>query len=156
MRQRLVMWGLCAGAIVGTTSANARASSDDGYVVVALVAAFDVASLPADIYMAAKGEKPWKGWAMAEAVGGGVQAGAGAIGLSFCGADPKCRRDVGFPLLIGFTAWTTAMSIHGLWALQPGNHTTAFEPRKPSPFAVVPMVGDARTTPAGIGFVGSF
>ncbi len=155
MKHRWMM-GLCAAAIVGTASSNARAGSDDGYVVVALVAAFDVMSLPADIYMAAKGEKVPKGWAMAEAVGGGVQAGAGAIGLTFCGSDPKCRKDVGFPLLIGFTAWTTAMMVHGLWGLQSGNHTTAFDRPKSSPFTVVPMVGDGRSTPAGIGFVGSF
>jgi hypothetical protein len=156
MRRFLPLAGLAAGALVLTSTSNARADSGDGYLLVAAIALFDVASIPADIYMAAKGEKVPRTYAMAEAIGGGVQAVLGGVGIGVCSRDPKCRDDAGLPVLIGFTAWTTAMTVHGLWALgSPSRMTSAAAP-KPSPFTIVPMVGDARTTPAGVALVGTF
>ncbi len=151
------MAGLAAAGLVMTSSTPARASSDgEAYAIVIGVAIFDVVSLPADIYMAATGTKVPRDYAWAEAIGGGAQALAGGIGLTYCATDRDCKRDAGFPVLIGFTAWTAVMSFHGIYSLTTHDRTSASGGPKASPFSVVPMIGDGRTTPAGIGFTGTF
>ncbi len=156
-RLLLSIAGLAAAGLVMTSTPPARASSDgEAYAIVIGVAIFDVVSLPADIYMAATGTKVPRDYAWAEAIGGGAQALAGGIGLTYCAMDRECKRDAGFPLLIGFTAWTTVMSLHGIYSLTAHDRSTASLPPKASPFNVVPMIGDGRTTPAGIGITGTF
>ncbi len=157
MRRLLPLTGLAAAALVLTASSSARASSDgEAYLLVAAVAIFDVASLPADIYMHAKGEKIPHDYAMTEAIAGGIQGLAGGIGLVYCAGDRSCRKDPGFPALIGFTAWTTVMSLHGVFSLATEQRGHAsLGPRAPA-FSIVPMVGDGRTTPAGLGITGTF
>src|SRR5262245_17579182 len=148
--------GLVAGALSLTTTSPAKAASNDGAEVIALIALFDAISLPADIYMAVKHERVPKEWAYAEMIGGGLQMTAGGIGIGYCVDDAKCKNGAGLPALIGFTAWTTAMMFHGVFSITSQSRGIAAITQKPAPFSLVPIVGDGRTTPAGVGLVGRF
>ena len=149
------------GASLAVLSAAPSARASDSEAELALVAVavgiFDVASLPTDIYWAVKGEKVDPAWAIAEMGLGGAQALAGGIGMGVCGADPKCFHGAGFPALAAFTAWTSAMVLHGAFTYS----SSPPPPKGPvlqraASISFAPMIGDGRTTPAGIGFVGTF
>lgn len=150
---------------VVTSSSPAHAGGDgEAFVYLVAIALFDVISLPGDLIMAATDTPLPKNWAEGEAIAGGLQAIGGSIGLTYCALNTKCKQSAGLPVLIGFTAWTSVMTAHGIYAWS--NRRTMIEARndkpsvasaaKPSPFALVPIIGDGRTTPAGVGFVGRF
>ncbi|MFO0590661.1 MAG: hypothetical protein U0441_24170 [Polyangiaceae bacterium] len=158
------------GASLAVLSAAPSARASDGeaelYLLAVGVALFDAASLPVDIHWAIKGEKIDRAWSIAEMGLGGAQALAGGIGLGVCGGDPKCFHSAAFPALAVFTAWTSAMVLHG--AITFPNSVSSPDPNAPSApkkgpvlqraasISFAPMIGDGRTTPAGIGFVGTF
>jgi hypothetical protein len=146
-----------AAATILTSSAPAKAGGDgEALLYIALIAVFDVISLPGDAIMAASNTPLPKGWAEMEAIGGGLQAVGGGIGLTYCAFDDKCKRSAGLPFLIGFTAWTSVMTTHGIYSMANRHRMIEARADKPSPFSIVPMIGDGRTTPAGVGFVGRF
>lgn len=147
--------GLAAAAMILTSSSPAHASGD-GAIVLVEIALFDVISLPADIYMAANHEKVPSGWAFGEAIGGGLQMTGGAIGVGYCLNNIKCRNGWEMPALGVFTAWTTAMTVHGIVSLATTPRSSYAAALKPPPFSIVPMVGDGRSTPAGVGVTGTF
>ena len=158
MPRFLPLASLAAASLVITSTSNARASGDgEAVAVLVAVAAFDVMAIPYDIVMAAKGTRVDKFYARAEALLGGLQAIGGAIGTGICAQSIKCRGSAALPVLVGFTAWTTAMGLHGALSLDaPSPRSTTPAVAKPSAFSVVPIVGDGRRTTAGVGFVGAF
>jgi hypothetical protein len=157
MLRFLPLAALAAASLVVTTTSPARASDGEAVVVLVAVAAFDVMALPYDIVMAAKGTRVDKYYARMEALLGGLQAVGGGIGMAVCAGDTKCKSSPILPVLVGFTAWTTAMGLHGALSLDaPASRPTAPAATKPSSFSFVPIVGDGRKTTAGVGVVGRF
>jgi hypothetical protein len=114
-------------------------------------------------------------YARIELIAGSVQSGVGGLGIGLCATDRECKNGAGLPFLIGFTAWTAAMAIHGSVALFGPNRHRAPErmkllsttrgfgyresltaPPKGQSISLAPIIGDGRSAPAGVGIVGTF
>ena len=148
---------VAAGAMVLSSSSPAHAGgSGDGIVALVYIVGFDIISLPGDIYYAAENKPVPNDWAMGEAIAGGLQMTAGAIGLGYCVTNLKCRSGAGLPALGVFTGWTTTMMIHGIYELSSGHDKGFARATKGPQLSIAPMIGDARTTPASVELVGSF
>lgn len=166
---------LAAGSFVLTQASPARASGDGELLAVAVaLAIYDAAAIPADLYMAAKGQRPSADYALSEAALGGLQALGGAIGLGACEMSKGCRTSVAIPLLAVFTAWTTAMTLHGAFTYTPkaanntkpstdpnaGTAPTKAPQHVAAPvqarMSLTPIFSTGRGTTAGMGFVAVF
>jgi len=156
MRRFLPVASLAIASLILTSTTPARASSDDGVLVLVAVAAFDLISLPYDFVMAVQGKPVDKGYATVEGWAGGIQAVGGAIGLGVCSGSQKCRSGAGLPALGVFTAWTSVMAIHGALSYDSGQSSHAARPPTALRVKVAPLAGDGRRSPAGIGVVGTF
>ncbi len=121
-------WSSAARA--GSTSTN----EDELVLLVGALAIFDLAALPIDIYYATKPDGVPTDYAKVETALGALQASGGVLCTVLCASDRECADSAILPALLTFTAYTTAMAIHGgvSLAVKPTRNTVTL--------AVSPMV----------------
>jgi uncharacterized membrane protein (UPF0136 family) len=137
MLRSLKVCGLISILTALTWSSSARAGgTNEGEAMLYLgaLAIFDLAALPIDIYYATKPEGVPTDYARVETVLGVLQASGGVLGTVLCASDHECANGAILPAILTFTAYTTAMAIHGgvSLALKPTRNTVTL--------AVSPMV----------------
>jgi len=158
MRLAPLFAALGLATALSTTASAAQASEGEGLVYVLATALFDVVALPADLVFAITHAEVDHDYAQMELILGGVQSIAGVIGSTYCMTQPRCRGSAALPALVAVTVDTTAIGAHGFASLL----SSSKDPlkmgatRRRSPLALTPLLGDGRSTPAGIGLGVSF